>query len=150
MKQRKGQAIVEFALVFPLFLLIIIGGIIDFGFAFYNHLTLQQIANSTAKYAAYTKAGQDKVSEYANSLKPQWWKGKFTVLASKPQDLKTGGKIHQVSLSYGSATYTPFYSLFYKLTSENSCISLYSSAAYKAPEFSPSTQEKGFPNEKKS
>ncbi|GAB1353812.1 hypothetical protein MASR1M12_25500 [Erysipelotrichia bacterium] len=40
-KKNKGQAIVELALVFPFFLLIILGGIIDFGFAFYNYVTLR-------------------------------------------------------------------------------------------------------------
>lgn len=134
MKKRKGQALVEFALVFPFFLLIVIGGIVDFGFAFYNHLTLQQIVNNTAKYAAYNNADQIQISQYANSLKPEWWDGNFTVLPSEPQNLKTGGKIYQVAASYDNPAYTPFYMGMYKLANGRACITISASAAYKAPE----------------
>lgn len=34
MYRRNGQAIVEMALLVPFFLLVIVGGIVDFGFAF--------------------------------------------------------------------------------------------------------------------
>ena len=134
MKKRRGQAIVEMALVFPFFLLIVIGGIIDFGFAFYNHLTLQQIVNNTAKYAAYNNSSTIKTSEYANSLKPKWWKGNFSVYPSEPQDMATGGKIYRVVISYDCPTYTPFYKAMYKATKGTQYIKLYSQAAYKAPE----------------
>lgn len=139
MKKRKGQALVEFALVFPFFLLIVIGGIVDFGFAFYNHLTLQQIANNAAKYAAYNNANQIQVSQYANSLKPEWWDGNFTVNPSEAQYLKTGGKIYQVAVSYDNPAYTPFYMGMYKLANGRPCIAISASAAYKAPEHLTST-----------
>lgn len=134
MKKRRGQALVETALVFPFFLLIVIGGIIDFGFAFYNHLTLQQIVNNTAKYAAYNNASTIKTSEYANSLKPKWWEGNFSVYPAEPVEMKTGGKIYKVTLSYDCPAYTPFYKMMYKATNGAEYIKLYTSAAYKAPE----------------
>ena len=134
MKKRRGQALVEFALVFPFFLLIVIGGIIDFGFAFYNHLTLQQIANNTAKYAAYNRSNTIKTSEYANSQKPKWWDGNFSVYPAEPQNMKTGGKIYKVIISYDCPAYTPFYKTMYKVTSGTQYIKLYAQAAYKAPE----------------
>ena len=134
MKKRRGQALVEFALVFPFFLLIVIGGIIDFGFAFYNHLTLQQIVNNTAKFAAYNNSSTIRTSEYANSLKPKWWDGSFSVYPSEPQEMKTGGKIYKVTISYDSPTYTPFYKTMYKATKGTTYIKLYAQAAYKAPE----------------
>ena len=144
MKKRKGQAVVEFALVFPFFLLIVIGGIIDFGFAFYNHLTLQQIANNTAKYAAYNKADTNQITQYANSLKPQWWDGKFSILSSEPQALKTGGTIYHVSLAYGSPVYTPFYKTMYKVSSGDTFINLSVSAGYKTPEYIASDKETAY------
>ena len=134
MKKRRGQAIVEMALVFPFFLLIVIGGIIDFGFAFYNHLTLQQIANNTAKFAAYNNSSTIKTSEYANSLKPKWWEGNFSVYPSEPKDMDTGGKVFKVMISYDSPAYTPFYKTMYKAIKGTQYIKLYSQAAYKAPE----------------
>lgn len=135
MKRRKGQAIVEMAIVFPFFLLIIIGGIIDFGFAFNNQLTLQQIANNTAKFAAETSADQAQITNFANSLKPKWWDGKFSVFYHSPRNLKTGGVIHKVSISYDSPAYTPFYKTMFKVTSGLDYIKLGVNVAYKSPEY---------------
>lgn len=135
MKKRKGQAIVELALVFPFFLLIVIGGIVDFGFAFYNALTLQQIVNNTAKYAAYNSTNTIQTSEYANFQKPKWWDGNFSVYPAEPTEMETGGKIYKVNISYDCPAYTPFYKIMYKATSGNQYIKLYAQAAYKAPEY---------------
>ncbi len=135
MKKRKGQALVELALVFPFFLLIVIGGIIDFGFAFYNNLTLQQIVNNTAKYAAYNSANTLQTSQYANSQKPKWWDGSFSVYPSEPKEMETGGKIYRVAISYDCPAYTPFYKIMYKATNGTQYIKLYANAAYKAPEY---------------
>ena len=135
MKKRKGQALVELALVFPFFLLIVIGGIIDLGFAFYNSLTLQQIVNNTAKFAAYNSANTLQTSEYANSQKPKWWDGSFSVYPSAPKTLETGGKIYSVAISYDCPAYTPFYKIMYKATSGTQYFKLYAKAAYKAPEY---------------
>ncbi|MCY0901114.1 MAG: pilus assembly protein [Firmicutes bacterium] len=46
-----GQALVELALVLPLFLLIIVG-ILDFGQLFMTELTLQEAARDGARYAS--------------------------------------------------------------------------------------------------
>ena len=50
-KSEKGQAMVEMALVLPI-LLILLGGIIDFGWLFYNQLALTNAAREGARYAA--------------------------------------------------------------------------------------------------
>ncbi len=47
-----GQAVVEFALLLPLFLLVIVGGVVEFGISFYNYITLQQLANDAAQTIA--------------------------------------------------------------------------------------------------
>lgn len=136
MKKRKGQVLVEFALIFPFFILIVIGGIIDFGFAFYNQLTLQQIANNTAKYAAFNRADGLKIAQYATSLKPKWWEGNFTLHPSDPIDIETGGKLYKVALSYNSPAYTPFYKALFKVTNDGKdYINIHAFAAYKAPEY---------------
>ena len=46
----KGQAMVEFALVLPL-LLTLLCGIIDFGWLYYNQITLNNAAREGARYA---------------------------------------------------------------------------------------------------
>ncbi len=49
-KKEDGQAVVEFALILPIFLLILCG-IIDFGWLFYNQLTLNNACREGARYA---------------------------------------------------------------------------------------------------
>lgn len=50
LKSERGQAMVEFALVLPL-LLILLCGIIDFGWLYYNQITLNNAAREGARYA---------------------------------------------------------------------------------------------------
>lgn len=49
-KSEKGQAMVEFALILPI-LLLIICGIIDFGWMFYNQLSLDNACREGARYS---------------------------------------------------------------------------------------------------
>ena len=51
----KGQALVEFALVLPV-LLAILCGIIDFGWLFYNQLSVNNICREGARYAVVNTA----------------------------------------------------------------------------------------------
>jgi len=134
-KFKKGQSLVELAIVFPFFLLIILGGIIDFGFAFHNFLTLQQIVNDTAQWAAEVNKMQNssQVVEHANSLKPSWWAGAFTVHSPVLSKLDGDGEIVSVTITYQSPTYTPFYQTVMQSTSGTSDIRLAAQAAYKIP-----------------
>ena len=50
-RSENGQAMVEMALVLPI-LLLLVGGIIDFGWLFYNKLALNNAAREGARYAA--------------------------------------------------------------------------------------------------
>jgi len=54
-RNEDGQAMVEFALVLPIFLLILCG-IIDFGWLFYNQLALNNICREGARYAIVNTA----------------------------------------------------------------------------------------------
>ncbi len=49
-RSERGQAMVEFALVLP-FLLALLCGIIDFGWLYYNQITLNNAAREGARYA---------------------------------------------------------------------------------------------------
>lgn len=51
LRNRKGQSLIEFAMVFPFFLLALYG-ILYFGFLFADYVTLNDIARSTARTAA--------------------------------------------------------------------------------------------------
>ena len=67
MKKRKknrresGQAIVEFAIVLPLFMLLVMG-IIDFGWLFYNYISVENSARNAARIACveYTDSAYDE------------------------------------------------------------------------------------------
>jgi Flp pilus assembly protein TadG len=74
-KHEEGQAIVEFALVLPIFLLLVMG-ILDFGWLFYNYISVENSARNAARIACvesetinYSKADNtslDKVFTYAD------------------------------------------------------------------------------------
>jgi len=50
-RRSHGQSLVEFALVFPIFILLV-GGIIQFGFLFWGQNTLTQVVRDTRRWAA--------------------------------------------------------------------------------------------------
>lgn len=50
-KNENGQAMVEFALVFPI-LILLVGAIIDFGWIYYNQLTANNASREAARYIA--------------------------------------------------------------------------------------------------
>jgi Flp pilus assembly protein TadG len=50
-RRSRGQSLAEFALVFPI-LMLIVGGIIQFGIIFWGQNTLTQIARDTGRWAA--------------------------------------------------------------------------------------------------
>ena len=55
LKREDGQSMVEFALILPVFLLILCG-IIDFGWLFYNQLSLNNACREGARYAVVNTA----------------------------------------------------------------------------------------------
>lgn len=133
--RQRGQAIVELALLFPFFLLIIVGGIIDFGFAFYNALTLQQLANDTAQWAADNEIKLDsEILAFIGNKKPSWWTGVFQDPVISRATLITGGSVVKINLTYESPAYTPFYQTMLSATGGNSSINLSALASYKEPE----------------
>ena len=66
MKRQKGQAIVEFAIVFP-FLLMLLFGLIFSGLVFSDYMTLSNAARSSAREAALAPSkASDIASDYTN------------------------------------------------------------------------------------
>ncbi|MBF0499515.1 MAG: pilus assembly protein [Candidatus Riflebacteria bacterium] len=138
-KKRRGQGMVELAFLFPFFLLVIVGGIIDFGFAFYNLVTLQEIANDAAQFAAESN-GHSGVSDvtaiqaHVNASVPQWW---GTVTASSTDIVIPGSNpattCKRVLLSYPSRTYTPFYQTMLHAVAGSTAINLQAVAVYQVP-----------------
>lgn len=68
MKNQKGQDIIEFALLFPIFLLIICG-IMYIGFFFSNYMTLSNLARSAAREATVTESTKNVTDGTGTSKK---------------------------------------------------------------------------------
>ena len=136
LNRKKGQSIVEMSLLFPLFLLVIVGGIVDFGFAFYNVLALQQVANDAALTGAEKNMTDDQIRTFiANYSSPpvSWNKpGIYNATVTTIQ-MQDGSRMKRVELSYESKTYTPFYQTALNAVSGKNSISLRTFATYKVP-----------------
>ncbi len=66
-KREDGQAMVEFALILPIFLLILCG-IIDFGWLFYNQLSLNNACREGARYAVVNTAEDASTQAIINHI----------------------------------------------------------------------------------
>ena len=136
LNRKKGQSIVEMALIFPLFLLIIVGGIVDFGFAFYNILALQQVANDAAVTGAEKNMSDDQIRTFiANYRTPpiSWNQSGIYTANVSTINMSDGSHMKRVELSYNSKTYTPFYQTALNSVTGNNFITLRTQAAYKVP-----------------
>jgi uncharacterized protein (UPF0333 family) len=134
--KKKGQAVVELALVFPFFLLIIVGGIVDFGFCMYNYLTLQQISSTAAAWGAENKKSDHQIQDYANQLKPKWWKENYSVNRVERTDLtQTQGRVIKLTLAYETPMLTPFYQILVEAAAKKRSINIAAMSASKEAEF---------------
>ena len=69
--RRRGQAIIEFALVIPVLLAVLIG-IMEFGYLVKTNMTMASAAREAARYAALGKPTSEiyaRVTKYAGALK---------------------------------------------------------------------------------
>ena len=96
-RREDGQAMLEFALVLPIFLLILCG-IIDFGWLFYNQLALNNICREGARYAVVNTAEDHSTDEIMrhieNYIESAYSVGEvdITVKYTKPLD-PVGGDV---------------------------------------------------------
>lgn len=59
-KEERGQSLVEFALILPILVLFILG-IIDFGFIFFNYLTVEEASRDAVRYAVLPNSSYNGV-----------------------------------------------------------------------------------------
>ena len=135
MKKQKGQALVEFALIIPFFLLLIFG-LIYSGMLFYDYSTLSNVARSAARERAITST--DTVSNtqiedyYFNKSKrvfsPQLVTGLYHPVAdalkvtgpSNTNDIVVTITMELDNSSYLMRTFLPpKYSVVYHMRKEN-------------------------------
>jgi Flp pilus assembly protein TadG len=99
-----GAAAVEFALLLPLFLIILFG-VIFFGFAFNTKINLTQAARESARYGATLSL---KASAPGNSGTIDTWLAKVTTVATSAggDDLKSGTSGRYICVAYVSTSTT--------------------------------------------
>lgn len=109
-RKEDGQAMVEFSLVLPIFLLILCG-IIDFGWLFYNQLSLNNACREGARYAVVNTADNADtlaITNHIENLTTTVFANNgvdITVTYSSPAD-PTSGDI-TVSLEADISFFTP-------------------------------------------
>lgn len=115
-KNEKGQSMVETALVLPIVLLLLLG-IFDFGWLFYNKLNVENCARDGARYAAVyydiddTINSDKAVREYVKKLKPNLSDSNITIIP-----VSFGGKNNaflEVKINTNVKTLTPLIGAFF-------------------------------------
>lgn len=134
----KGQAIVELALVVSLFILFLLAGIIDFGYVMYNLVTLHQLANDAAQWAAESRGNigvtsSAEVSEYVQMKRPTKWSTPIHVIYQNPILLPSGDKAVKVILNSYSPLLTPIYQYLAEKIAGKPAIPISVYAVYKIP-----------------
>ncbi|MFZ2957779.1 MAG: TadE/TadG family type IV pilus assembly protein [Candidatus Ozemobacteraceae bacterium] len=142
-RTKRAQALVEMCLMMPLLMLVIVGGVIDFGLAFYNLLTLQQLANDSAQWAAESNGSTGvtsltQVQGFVNGKKPSYWaSANLTVAYNRNIPLATsatGGKAAQVTITYMNPFFTPLYQAGLQVVSGKPSLPLSVRAVYQIPQ----------------
>lgn len=127
LKSEKGQAMVEFALVLPI-LLLLIGGIIDFGLIFNQKVLANNASREAARYVAVhystelktPSAANTKAGEKAKSYLPSY------IVGIPPTVTATiAGEEVKVTVKWETGAIMPFYS---KVLDE---VEIISSAVFK-------------------
>ena len=115
-KGRKGQAVVEFAILLPIFLLLLCG-IIDFGWMLSNKLLVSYCSREGARYGIVVASETDSTSLIAQrvyNIAPSYIRNGLTVSVSysDPDDHRNGDV--SVDVSYSANVLTPVGGVFTK------------------------------------
>lgn len=155
---KNGQSMVELCLILPILIIVLLGGIIDFGYAFYNYIALQQLANDTAMFASspYVPVTEQNASgtsdigqsdqdikEYVKAHKPAMWLYSDTsspvhnnLFVTLPAPFKTSdglAYVRRVTLDYRSPLLTPFWKTLANASTWKEGIPLRTSSAFQVP-----------------
>ena len=114
-RRENGQSVLEFALILPI-LLIIIGGIIDFGWLFYNQYARNNGAREGARYAVANASHQNSeamITTKVNSVLPASAKNGLVVTVTwSNTTTRILGDV-EVKLSSNMQILTPVLGVFY-------------------------------------
>lgn len=118
LKREVGQAMVEFALVLPIFLFLL-GGIIDFGWVFGNKLIAANSSREAARYASI-HANDSSYANYSAFVADVVGQAKNRVPDGIKPDSQVNVNVEKVNgntamrvvVKWSANTFMPFYSKF--------------------------------------
>lgn len=118
-KSEKGQAMVEFALLL-LPLLLILGGIIDFGWVFHQQVIANNASREAARYASvyYNQTGYSDTDAKNKALQtiPDYLKTNYGIDGSDVVINKINSNADvEASVSWQTTTFMPFYSKLFNI-----------------------------------
>jgi Flp pilus assembly protein TadG len=117
-KREEGQSIVEFAIIAPLFLLMLVG-FINFGMVVFSYLNLNMTAQEATRLAGLGKSDA-QIVQYAKDKSAVKKPDQITVTIS-PANRKSGDYV-TVTISYPMNELTPIFDEFlssYQLTTKS-------------------------------
>jgi Flp pilus assembly protein TadG len=110
LKQEHGQSLVEFALIVPLFLLMLVG-MINLGFVLYNYLSLNMTAQEASRLAGLGKTNAE-IIQFVQNQSTVSHPGDVGVAVSPAPPSRLSGTYATVTLSYPMADITPIFDQF--------------------------------------
>jgi Flp pilus assembly protein TadG len=108
--QEEGQSLVEFALIVPVFLLMLVG-MINIGFILYNYLSLNLTAQEASRLAGLGKTDAD-ITQFVQNQSTVTHPSDITITISPNQTSRVSGSYATVTLSYPMADITPVFDQF--------------------------------------
>ncbi|HEX9060397.1 MAG TPA: TadE family protein, partial [Clostridia bacterium] len=97
-KSRHGQALVEFAVILPMLILLVMG-IVQFGMMLGSYLSLQNAVREGAR-AGITGSTNDEIKGVIISTSPTLEPGKLIITITPSGTLRTSGDTLTVKLTY--------------------------------------------------
>lgn len=104
MKSEKGQSLVEFALILPVFILLVLG-IADFGRAFHIYLTIDHAGREAARAASIGKSNAD-VKQIAYDQGASIDLKNKGIVTPSPEPRTTGSEV-TITITYPFTFITP-------------------------------------------
>ncbi|MCF6094190.1 pilus assembly protein [Microaerobacter geothermalis] len=105
--EEKGQSLVEFALVLPVLLLLLLG-IAEFGRIFYSYLVINQAARDAVRYGSVSATDvqmQQVIERETSDLEQE----NLTIQITPNTDLRQRGEPVEVTINYNVPLLTPLF-----------------------------------------
>jgi Flp pilus assembly protein TadG len=118
-KKQDGQSLVEFALVLPLILLLLVA-VFDFGRIFYTHLQLELVTQESVRMAGLGQ-GDEEISMYAQTQFQAGNSDNLEIVITPGEGARSAGDYVTVSISYPESLMNVFgdYAIPYTVTTNS-------------------------------